>query len=144
MQIKHIVLVFVHLFQCWGRGPGPHACWASVPSSELPAPPTGSQPMCICFEGRRMNIQCLLRWKMKTGNISDFFALGNYDFGTRDVHGVLQKTLLSCAEPYRPTRLGSSLLPHLKGSHSTLYLGHTLCSRLPTPGSSAQAPEAAG
>lgn len=29
-----------------------------------------------------MNIQSLLRWKMKVGNISDFFALGNYDFGT--------------------------------------------------------------
>lgn len=77
-------------------GPRPRApCMLGKCSIKGAAP--SPQPMCICFEGWRMNIQCLLRWKMKVGNISDFFALGNYDFGTWDIHGVLQKILLSCS-----------------------------------------------
>lgn len=77
-------------------GPRPRApCMLGKCSIKGAAP--SPQPMCICFEGWRRNIQCLLRWKMKVGNISDFFALGNYDFGTWDIHGVLQKILLSCS-----------------------------------------------
>lgn len=101
--------------------------------------------MCIRFEWWRMNIQCLLRWKMKAGNISDFFVLGNYDFGTWDIHGALQKILLSCAGSALQADVNRKFTPSIWRVHTgTLYLGHTLCLGLPTPGSSAQAPEAAG
>lgn len=142
VQIKHIFLGF-----CWFvsmLGTRPRApCMLGKRSIKRAA--FSPQPMCICFEGWRVNIQCLLRWETKAGIVSDFFALGNYDFRMWDIHKFYRRYFCPVLDqPYKQMWIGSSLLPHLKGSHSTLYSGHTLCSGLPTPGSSAQAPEAAG
>lgn len=57
--------VFVCLFQCWGRDPGPHACWASALSSDLHLAPS---PCVYVLNDEEWIFSVYLggRWKQET------------------------------------------------------------------------------
>lgn len=125
--------VFVCLFQCWGRDPGPHACWASTLSSELhPAP----SPCVYVLNDEEWIFSVYLggRWKQET--FLTFLLWVTMTLECETFTELYRRYFCPVLDqPYKQMWIGSSRLPS-EGSTQALCIWGTPSA----PASQLQAP----